>query len=130
MAKMKTVHKVASYSIGVNVFLFVLKLVMSLLSGSISLLADAIHSSTDIISSVALLIGIKISGRKTKNFPFGLYKVENLISLGIAFIIFLTGYEIVREVFFEHRGFILVRPYLAMTTAAIAMCVTYLFSSY
>jgi len=127
---MKTVHKVASYSIGVNVFLFVLKLVMSLLSGSISLLADAIHSSTDIISSVALLIGVKISGRKTKSFPFGLYKVENLISLGIAFIIFLTGYEVVREVFFEHRGFTLTRPYLAMATAAIAMCVTYFFSSY
>ncbi len=127
---MKTAHKVASYSIAVNVILFALKLVIALISGSISLLADAIHSSTDIISSIALLIGIKISGRKSRNFPFGLYKVENLVSLGIAFIIFLTGYEIIREVFFEHRFLKLTRPFLAMTTAGAVMCITWFFSAY
>ncbi len=130
MKKMKTAHKIASYSIAINTFLFVFKLAMALTSGSISLLADAIHSSTDIISSIALFIGIKISGRKSKRFPYGLYKVENLVSLGIAFLIFLTGYEIIREVFFEHRGFILTRPGLAMATAGVAMGVTWFFSAY
>ncbi len=127
---MKTAHKVASYAIAVNAFLFVFKLSMALFSGSISLLADAIHSSTDIISSVALLLGIRIAGRKTKRFPLGLYKVENLVSLGIAFIIFLTGYEIIREVFFQHRSLVLARPTYAMATAATAMLVTWLFSLY
>ena len=127
---MKTVNKIASYAIAINIFLFVFKLVMALFSGSISLLADAIHSSADIISSVALFIGIRIAGRKTKQFPLGLYKVENLISLGIAFIIFLTGYEIIREVFFQHRSLTLTRPYYAMATAATAMIVTWFFSIY
>jgi cation diffusion facilitator family transporter len=130
MAKMKTVHKIASYAIAINIFLFIFKLVMALFSGSISLLADAIHSSTDVISSVALFIGIRIAGRKTKRFPLGLYKVENLISLGIAFIIFLTGYEMIREVFFQHKILTLTRPYYAMATACIAMMVTWLFSAY
>ncbi len=127
---MKTAHKIATYAIAVNVFLFAFKMVMALFSGSISLFADAIHSSTDIISSVALLIGIRIAGRKTKRFPLGLYKVENLISLGIAFVIFLTGYEIIREVFFEHRSFELTHPFAAMATAAVAMSVTWFFSAY
>jgi len=130
MAKMKTVHKIATYAIAVNFFLFVFKLFMALFSGSISLLADAIHSSTDIISSVALFIGIRIAGRKTKRFPLGLYKVENLISLGIAFVIFLTGYEMVREVFFQDKTLILTHPYHAMATAATAMIITWLFSAY
>ena len=127
---MKTVHKVASLSIGVNIFLFVFKLTMAFFSGSVSLLADAIHSSTDVISSIVLLIGIRISGRKSRQFPFGLYKVENLISLGIAFLIFLAGYEIIREVFFENRGMLLTRPVTAIATAAAAMLITFFYSFY
>jgi cation diffusion facilitator family transporter len=127
---MKTVHKVASLSIGVNILLFVFKLAIALYSGSVSLLADAIHSSTDVISSIALLIGIRISGRKSRQFPFGLYKVENLISLGIAFLIFLAGYEIIREVFFENRGMLLIRPATALATAAASALITYFYSFY
>ena len=127
---MKTVHKVASLSIGVNILLFVFKLIMALYSGSVSLLADAIHSSTDVISSIVLLIGIRISGRKSRQFPFGLYKVENLISLGIAFLIFLAGYEIIREIFFENRGMLLLHPVVAIATAAAAMLITFFYSFY
>ena len=127
---MKTVPKVAIFAICLNIFLFAFKLVMALVSGSVSLLADAIHSSTDIVSSLALYVGLKISSRKTRRFPFGLYKVENLISLGIAFIIFLTGYEIFREVFIEHHFLPLTHPLLAMTTAAIAAGITWFFSMY
>ncbi len=122
--------KVATLSIVLNSFLFILKLGMGLLSGSIALIADAIHSSTDIVSSIALLIGVKISNRKSQNFPFGLYKVENLIAVGISFIIFLTGYEIFREIFFERRYFHLTHPYIAMASAGIAACSSYLFSTY
>ncbi len=127
---MKTVPKVALLAICLNIFLFAFKLVMALLSGSVSLLADAIHSSTDIVSSLALYVGLKISNRKTRSFPFGLYKVENLISLGIAFIIFLTGYEIFREVFIAHHFLPLTHPLLAMATAAIAAGLTGAFSVY
>ncbi len=122
--------RVAVLSLSLNLLLFGLKLGMGLISGSIALVTDAIHSSTDIISSLALLIGIKISDRKTRNFPFGLYKVENLISVGIAFILFLTGYEIFREVFIERHFLHLHHPYLAMATAGVAACMTYLFSIY
>jgi len=88
--------KAAFVSIGVTAFLAVIKYFFGILSGSIALTADAIHSLTDVISSVGVLIGLKISSRKpTKAFPYGFYKAENIVSLFLALAIFYAGYEII-----------------------------------
>jgi len=93
-------EKIGFYSIGVNVLLVTLKGGLAYLSGSVALVADAIHSATDVISSITVLAGIKISKRKSKHFPYGLYKVEDFVSLLTSLFIFLAGYEIVKTVFF------------------------------
>ncbi|EFK08710.1 cation diffusion facilitator family transporter [delta proteobacterium NaphS2] len=123
-------EKIGSYSIGVNVLLVAMKGGLAVLSGSVALVADAIHSATDVISSVTVLAGIKISKRKSKNFPYGLYKVENFVSLLTSLFIFLAGYEIVKTVFLE--PFILKRQYLpyAMAGLVAAMGITFAFSRY
>jgi cation diffusion facilitator family transporter len=97
-------EKIGAYSIGVNLTLVGIKAVLGFLSGSVALLADAIHSSTDVISSITVLAGIKISKRKSKHFPYGLNKVENFVSLISAILIFLAGYKIVYTAFFEHQS--------------------------
>ena len=86
-------EKVGFYSIGVNMLLVALKGVLAYLSGSVALVADAIHSGTNVISSVTVLAGIKISKRKSRHFPYGLYKVENFVSLLTSLFIFLAGYK-------------------------------------
>ena len=86
---MESNEKIGAFSIGVNVLLVGIKALLSFLSGSVALLADAIHSSTDVVSSITVLAGIKISKRKSRNFPYGLYKVENFVSLISAVLIFL-----------------------------------------
>jgi cation diffusion facilitator family transporter len=123
-------EKIGVYSIGVNVLLVALKGGLAVLSGSVALVADAIHSTTDVISSVTVLAGIKISKRKSKNFPYGLYKVENFVSLLTSLFIFLAGYEIVKTVFFE--PFTLKKEYLpyAMGGLVAAMAITFAFSRY
>ena len=55
-----------------------IKCSLALLSGSVALIADAIHSASDVISSATVFAGIRIPKRKSKNFPYGLYKVETL----------------------------------------------------
>jgi cation diffusion facilitator family transporter len=52
----------------------------------------------DVFASIALILGLIISGRKSRQFPYGLYKVENLIAAIISTLLFFTAYEIVREV--------------------------------
>ena len=74
---MEQSEKTALLSVAINLLLVVIKYILAILSGSVALLADAIHSFSDVISSATVLAGIKISKRKSKNFPYGLYKVEN-----------------------------------------------------
>lgn len=85
------------YSLLVNLAVVGAKFVLSIVAGSLALRADAIHSLVDVFGSIALILGLIISGRKTKSFPYGLYKVENLVSVIIALLLFLAAYEIVRE---------------------------------
>ena len=123
-------EKIGFYSIGVNVLLVVIKGGLAYLSGSVALLADAIHSSTDVISSITVLAGIKISKRKSKNFPYGLYKMENFVSLLTSLFIFLAGYGIVKTVFFE--SLTLKTKYIpyAMGGLVASMAITFAFSRY
>jgi len=94
---MDETQKVEIVSIVVTFLLFAFKFLTYKLSGSYAILADAVHSFSDSFTSILVLIGITFSRRKTRTFPFGLYKLENLASLFVAFAIIYTGYEIIVE---------------------------------
>jgi cation diffusion facilitator family transporter len=106
--------RVAVYSLLVNAGLVAMKLILSLSTGSLSLAADAVHSFIDIIGSGALILGLLISQRKSSSFPYGMYKVENIVAVIIAFLLFGTAYEIVHRAIFsaseihEFSGWVLV----------------------
>jgi cation diffusion facilitator family transporter len=87
-------------SIGVNILLSLLNLIISIASGSLAVAAEMVHNLIDLAASVAVLVGLKISQRRSKAFPYGLYKVENIVAVGVSALIFFTGYEIVREALF------------------------------
>lgn len=91
-------ERLALSSLGINLVVAGLKYFLGVFSGSLALLADAVHSSADVVSSASIWAGIRISRRKTKRFPYGLYKVENLVALFTSGLILLAGYEIVRSV--------------------------------
>lgn len=84
-------------SIGVNVLLLGLSGLVAALSGSLAVGAEAVHNGVDLISAVAVLAGIKLATRKSRDFPYGLYKLENIIAVAVAGLIFLSAYEIVRQ---------------------------------
>ena len=86
--------KVAIYSCLVNLALMAVKYYLGEASGSLALKADAVHSLADVVSSLTIFLGIVIADRKTKTFPEGLYKVENLVALLSSFFIFYAAYDI------------------------------------
>ena len=127
---MEQSEKIGLYSVGTNLLLVGIKYGLALLSGSMALVADAIHSATDVISSATVFAGIKLSKRKSKNFPYGLYKVENFVSLLSSILIFLAGYEIVHTVFFKPQTLkTQFLPY-AMVGVLVTLGITYAFSRY
>ncbi len=91
--------KIAGYSAILNVTLVITKAVLAFLTGSTALLAETIHSLTDLLSSLLVLGGIKLSRKQNPSFPWGLYKVENIAAIVSAFFIFLMAYEIGKDVF-------------------------------
>ena len=68
------------------------------MSGSVALLADAWHTLSDSLSSVAVLIGVKMSSRKAdKKHPFGHGRIENLVAILIGVMLAIVAYEFITE---------------------------------
>jgi cation diffusion facilitator family transporter len=91
----------ASLSIGVNITLFISKVVAAVLTGSIGLYAESAHSVFDLVASVLAYLGIKKAGEpEDHTHHFGHEKFENLSSLlqallitGTAFIVLFEAYQ-------------------------------------
>jgi cation diffusion facilitator family transporter len=95
---MEESERTALLAVAMNLGIFGIKYVSALVSGSLALKAEAFHSFADLIASLTVLTGLKIAKRKSKLFPYGLYKIENLLAVCISLVIFYTGFEIVSEV--------------------------------
>ena len=127
---MESPEKIAWQSILTNLLLVGIKSAVALISGSLAVTADAIHSLSDVVSSSIILIGIKISARPARGFPYGLYKVENLVSLGTSFLILFAGYEIIKAVFIESSRPLPSQIPLAIVGITVTILITWLFSRY
>lgn len=97
------VYRVAGYAFLLNLFLAGMKAVLAVLSGSLAITASAIDSGTDAVASLVIYGGVKLSTKKTRSFPLGLYKLENVASVLIAIFIFIAGYEIFARIFSDPR---------------------------
>lgn len=78
-----------------NLLLFAIKSIAGLLSGAISIMADAFNNLSDAGSSVVTLIGFKLAGKPAdKEHPFGHGRVEYLAGLFISAAIMLVGWQL------------------------------------
>ncbi len=89
---------VATLSVASNSALVVLKLVVGLLIGSVSVISEAIHSGVDLVAAVIALFAVRTSGKpadKTHNYGHG--KLENIAGTTEALLIFLAAGWIIYE---------------------------------
>lgn len=88
--------KIMIKSFLVNLGLTSLKLLGAFLSNSLTLMGDAIHCLSDMLTDIVSLIGTKIANKKpTKTHPYGYGKVEYLTSIIISLFIILLGIGII-----------------------------------
>lgn len=79
----------------INTFLAIIKAVGGIISGSRALIADALHSTTDIIGSVVILFAVKIANKPPdEEHPYGHGKAENIASIIVALLLIVVGVEI------------------------------------
>ena len=84
----KVVSKVTWVGVAVNLFLSGIKLVFGLLFNSATLVADGVHSLSDLISDAAILIGVRFwSAAPDTNHPYGHGRIETMVTTLIAILI-------------------------------------------
>ncbi|WP_020585204.1 cation diffusion facilitator family transporter [Desulfobacter curvatus] len=93
------IFKIAGLAFLLNLVLTLIKVPLAIFTGSLAITASAIDSGTDAVASLVIYGGVRLSTRKTRSFPLGLYKLENVASVVISLFIFIAGYEIVKQIF-------------------------------
>ncbi len=126
-AREKEIYKVTLIGTGVNAILIVLKFIAGILGRSSAMVADAVHSLSDFVTDVIVLIFVKIAGKpRDKGHDYGHGKFETLATLIIGLILvgagiglMINGIELVSR---SLRGMELPRPgMLALIIAVISI---------
>ncbi len=95
--KIQRTERAELVSMGASVFMAAGMIAVAAVSHSVSILAEGIDTVTDLVASLAVLIGLRLSMRHTRGFPAGLYKLENLIGTAIGIFILFCSYELAAE---------------------------------
>lgn len=125
----KIAMKVSSISIAVNMLLSLLKLLAGIIAHSGAMISDAIHSASDVISTVIVIIGVRVSGKKSdKEHQYGHERLECVSSILLAGLLLVTGAGIgingVEKIIAGTSGEDLVIPgALALAAAVISIIV-------
>ena len=94
----KEKNRVAFVSVLAAIFLTGFKLIVGLVTGSIGILSEALHSGLDLIAAVITMFAVKVSDKPAdKDHQFGHGKVENLSALIETLLLFITCFWIIYE---------------------------------
>ncbi len=88
----KTAVKVSALTIAANTALALLKLFAGVFAHSRALVSDAIHSASDVFSTLIVIVGVKIAGKKAdSSHPYGHERFECIAAMLLSFVLALTG---------------------------------------
>ncbi|MHC4533840.1 MAG: cation diffusion facilitator family transporter, partial [Planctomycetota bacterium] len=88
----RQIKSVTYLGIGINIALTVIKVVIGLLSGSLALLADGIHSLSDIATDAVVLLGLRLSSKEPdQSHPYGHGRAETFSAGVVALILIVVG---------------------------------------
>ncbi len=90
--KMDIVTRVSFFTIFLNVFLAILKFLAGIIAKSSAMVSDAIHTLSDVISTVIVIVGFRLSIKTSdKEHQYGHERFEPIASILLATILFITG---------------------------------------
>ena len=88
----KTAVRVSTYSIIGNAILVIFKMFAGIVAHSAAMVSDAVHSASDVLSSIIVIVGVKLSGKEAdKEHPYGHERLECVAALILAVILAATG---------------------------------------
>ena len=83
---------VSMVTIVINLFLSVFKLAAGILANSGAMISDGVHSASDVLSTIVVIIGVNIAGKKSdKEHPYGHDRMECVAAIILSAMLMATG---------------------------------------
>lgn len=122
----QTARKISFVSIIGNLLLSAFKLFAGLFAHSGAMISDAIHSASDVFSSIIVLVGIHLSSKESdKNHPYGHERLECVAAIILATILLITGLAIGKQaidtILFRQSDNLSIPGLLALIAAVISI---------
>ena len=91
-------NRVSFITIIGNVILSVVKFLAGIIAHSNAMISDAVHSASDVFSTIVVIIGIKLASKEAdKEHPYGHERLECVAAIVLAMVLFITGLGIGAE---------------------------------
>ncbi len=120
--------RVSFVSIVWNVVLTAFKLFAGIAAHSGAMLSDAVHSASDVLSTLVVIAGVKMAGKESdKEHPYGHERIECVAALLLAVVLALTGigigYSGAAKIFSGNHSAIAIPGSLALIAAVVSIIV-------
>lgn len=117
---------VSMVSIIGNLILSLFKFIAGIVANSGAMISDAVHSSSDVISSVIVIIGVRISAKESdREHPYGHERMECVASIILSVILAMTGlfiaWEAILKISSGNYNKLSVPGYLALIAAVVSI---------
>ncbi len=124
----KTIMHVSNVSIVINILLSAVKLVAGFAANSGAMISDAIHSASDVFSTVIVMIGAGAAAKKADHdHPYGHERMECIAAVILSAVLFVTGlgigFEGLKKIIGGHYEQLAVPGMLALGAAALSIAV-------
>lgn len=91
----KVANKVSFITIVQNILLSVFKLFAGIFAHSNAMISDAVHSASDVFSTIIVIIGVKLASKKSdKEHPYGHERLECVAAIVLSIVLLYTGIKI------------------------------------
>ena len=120
--------KVSAIGIVVNVILTIFKMIAGIVSNSSAMVSDAVHSFSDVASTVVVMLGIKAAAKeKDRKHQYGHERMESLAALILSFFLILTaigiGIDGIDKIRIGMKGGLATPGILALIAALVSIVV-------
>lgn len=124
----RVADKVSITTIFGNLALSVLKLLAGILAHSSAMVSDAVHSASDVFSTVIVIVGIRMASKESdREHPYGHERLECEAAIILAMVLFMTGFGIgmgaFKNILGGNYGDLQVPGVLALAAALVSIAV-------
>lgn len=115
----------------VNIFLVIIKIITGFLFNSVALIADGIHSISDLLSDVFVILGIRHSLKPADDeHPFGHGKFEYILSLMLGVFILIIAYGLGKEVIVNYNDPVVIPGFITLIVVVFVVIIKLFLARY